>query len=396
MMKNKKIIIVFMTMTAVSILSILAVHLIAGRLNTDAEFLFEVLAGLIIAAVVSALYMRMGSGSFNKLSQSLDGLAAGKKSCADINLDQYKNTEAGHIALSVKNIIKRFTSEVGGLAQTSSQLAVSASELASITENSLQTVTEQQMETEQVATAMNEMTATVEEVSRHAAAASEETKSVNEYSQNGMAVAEKTYQSITSLVESVNKASGVIEKLEKESNEIGAILDVIKGIAEQTNLLALNAAIEAARAGEQGRGFAVVADEVRTLAGRTQQSTHEIEEMINRLQGGAHDSVTVMRQALEKGQTGSEQAVEMRDSLKVITKGVTSINDMNTQIATAAEEQMTVANEINQNIINISALSERNTEDANKSYETSEQLAGFSVQLQDSLKNMDTGEAEVF
>ena len=152
-------------------------------------------------------------------------------------------------------------------------------------------------------------------------------------------MAGQTQRGIEELVGNIENAAAVVNRLEKESEGVGVVLDVIKGIAEQTNLLALNAAIEAARAGEQGRGFAVVADEVRTLASRTQESTHEIEEMIERLRAGARESVAVMGAALDQGQSGAEQVANTLAALTEISGAVNKINDMNTQIATAAEEQ---------------------------------------------------------
>ena len=346
-----------------------------------------ILLGSVVATAVilSIIYQRLPDSNASQLEQLLSGIADKGQALDSINPENFNDGSQYMVAKHLNKIFADISSDLNRFKQTSNQLAVSASDMATTTEQNLRTITEQQMETEQVATAMNEMTSTVEEVSRNAASASQGTHEVNEHSTHGMQIAEQTLESINTLVSSVNNAAEVIEKLEKESNEIGAILDVIKGIAEQTNLLALNAAIEAARAGEQGRGFAVVADEVRTLAGRTQQSTHEIEEMINRLQSGAHESVTVMKHALENGEKGSEQVVQMRDSLQTITTALASVNDMNTQIATAAEEQTAVANEINQNIINISSLAEQNTEYANKSYQSSEGFARISMQLQEML-----------
>ncbi len=220
-------------------------------------------------------------------------------------------------------------------------------------------ILEQKGEVDQVATAMTEMSATVHEVARNATEAAEAAQRADEETGKGKMVVSQAIEAIDLLANEVNDAAQVIHRLEQDSDEIGAVLDVIRGIAEQTNLLALNAAIEAARAGEQGRGFAVVADEVRTLAQRTQQSTQEIQNMIERLQSGAQDAVKAMEQGRSRAQVGVEQAAEAGVSLETIAQAVGTISDMNTQIATAAEEQSVVAEEINLNIVSISDMADK-------------------------------------
>ena len=186
---------------------------------------------------------------------------------------------------------------------------------------------------------------------------------------------------IKALAERVEQAAQTIESLNTNSEEIGVVLEVIKGIADQTNLLALNAAIEAARAGEQGRGFAVVADEVRTLASRTQKSTEEIHHMIERLQHGARNAVKVMAEGREQAQNGVEQATRAGESLAQITFAITTINDMNTQIATAAEQQSAVAEEINRNVVAISDAMTHATDSVRQASNASHSLENLSNQL---------------
>ncbi|MCB1922041.1 MAG: methyl-accepting chemotaxis protein, partial [Candidatus Competibacteraceae bacterium] len=200
-------------------------------------------------------------------------------------------------------------------------------------------IRQQLAEAEQVATAMNEMTATVQDVAQTAASADAAASDADAKASEGRSVAVQALAATEDLVNEVQQAAAVIRKLESESESIGAVLDVIRGIAEQTNLLALNAAIEAARAGEQGRGFAVVADEVRTLAGRTQDSTQEIQRMIESLQQGTKGATQSMEKGQTKAQSTLDQVKSTEQTLSVISQAVARIKEMNAQIATAAEEQ---------------------------------------------------------
>jgi methyl-accepting chemotaxis protein len=229
---------------------------------------------------------------------------------------------------------------------------------------------------------MNEMAATVQEVSRNAQYAADGALKADEEARNGAAVVTETIAAINSLSGNVENASEVIQRLEAESENIGSVLDVIRGIAEQTNLLALNAAIEAARAGEQGRGFAVVADEVRTLASRTQQSTSEIQEMIERLQQGSKNAVAVMEEGRRQTQAGVEQAARAGQTLQDITAAITSIRDLNTQIASAAEQQASVAEEINRSIVSINEVADETSLGMREAAMSSNQLTQYASQLQ--------------
>lgn len=277
---------------------------------------------------------------------------------------------------------KGFASLVKEILGSAGQLAAAAEELSAITEQSNSGVMRQQGEIEQVATAMNEMSATVSEVSRNAANAASAAQEADNSAKEGWQVVNTTVETINNLASEVERTSEVIENLKGDSISIGTVLDVIRDIAEQTNLLALNAAIEAARAGEQGRGFAVVADEVRTLASRTQQSTCEINNMIERLQNGASQAVSVMEMGRSKAEESVEQAAKAGEALQSITNVVDNIKSMNMQIASAAEEQSATAEEINRNIVNISEVAQDTAEGSQQTASASDQLAKLASSLQ--------------
>lgn len=277
---------------------------------------------------------------------------------------------------NVANLVKTLT---GGV----TQLETATANMASISSATVDGVMTQQSETAQVATAMNEMAASVQEVARTAAGAAEAARNADDEAKAGKQVVLDTMGSIDSLAGEVEKAAQTLTNLETDISNIGAIVDVIRGITEQTNLLALNAAIEAARAGEHGRGFAVVADEVRTLAARTQSSTHEIEEMVERLQNGAQEAVSVMNDGRERAKTSVEKAASAGAALDTITGMITTLDEMSAQISSAANEQSSVAEDINRGIVNISQVAEHTAEGAREASVAVESLSSISVQLQE-------------
>ncbi|NOZ38589.1 MAG: hypothetical protein GXP11_11155 [Gammaproteobacteria bacterium] len=346
-----------------------------GLLSNSLEYL----SNLLFAGLGILLGLKLIDSSIAHSIQSIIDNPSSKYSCDD---------NIAPLCETYRDQASQLEQRNQDLRTTSNQLATSAAQISETTERTQSNTTRQQAEIDMVATAMNEMTATVEEVARNAELAAVSAKTANDEAGSGMQVANQSKTEINSLVQDIDNAAQVLNKLAAESDNIGSVLDVIKGIADQTNLLALNAAIEAARAGEQGRGFAVVADEVRTLASRTQQSTLEIQEMIGKLQSGTKDSVTVMSNALERGQSSVEAVDKTVSSLHTIQSAISSINDMNAQIATASEEQTQVANEINQNLVNISSISQQTTADADDAYHASVALSDISMQLSEKTKTL--------
>jgi methyl-accepting chemotaxis protein len=278
-----------------------------------------------------------------------------------------------------KNVANLVHTMVGGV----SQLNTATQNMEAISKETVSGVLKQQAETTQVATAMNEMTASVQEVARTASGAAEAARNADNEAKAGKQVVMETMEAIDSLANEVEKAASQLSSLEADIGNIGAIVDVIRGITEQTNLLALNAAIEAARAGEHGRGFAVVADEVRTLAARTQSSTHEIEEMVERLQQGAQVAVKVMNDSRERARDSVDKASSAGAALDTITAMISTMDEMSAQISSAANEQSSVAEDINRGIVNISQVAEHTAEGARESSVAVETLSSLSSQLQE-------------
>ena len=274
--------------------------------------------------------------------------------------------------------------------QAASELLTASEQLLKTANLNEQLISQQKIATEQGASSIQQMSETVHDVASHTTDAADMAQmAISEFTA-GQAEVTKTQSSINALAAKVADASTVINNLSDDSRQIGSVLEVIQGIAEQTNLLALNAAIEAARAGEQGRGFAVVADEVRNLARRTQDSTREIQAVIEKMQNSTSKAVSVMAEGQSQAQTSVEQARKAGESLTAINQSVQRISDMNTQIATAAEEQAVVANEINQNFNQITSSASRAEQEALKITKASKQLESLAKVLEKNVSQFKT------
>jgi len=269
--------------------------------------------------------------------------------------------ELGVMALALNNMMDRILGVMRDVNIATINLAESVEQTSKTMEQTNTGVIQQQNATDQVATAINEMTATVQEVASNAAQAADAAKSADDEARNGQTIVQKSIDVIQTMESKVEEANEAIRLVAEASKDIGAVLDVIRGVSEQTNLLALNAAIEAARAGEAGRGFAVVADEVRTLAQRTQESTNEIQSTIERLQSGSDHAVHVMGEGQQKIAEVVASSKQAGDSLSSITEAVKMISDLNIQIASAAEEQSSVTENINHNVSDISNIAAETT-----------------------------------
>jgi len=293
-----------------------------------------------------------------------------------------RRDELGVLQQGIQRMGSTLRDLIGGIRDGVTQIASAAEELSAVTEQTSAGVNSQKVETDQVATAMHEMSATVQEVARNAADASRAAADADREANQGDRVVGEAIAQIERLAAEVTRSTEAMSHLQQESNKIGSVMDVIKAVAEQTNLLALNAAIEAARAGEAGRGFAVVADEVRGLAQRTQKSTEEIEELVAGLQHGTQQVASIMHSSRELTDSSVELTRKAGGSLESITRTVSNIQSMNQQIAAAAEQQSAVAEEISRSVINVRDISEQTASASEETAASSVELARLGSQLQ--------------
>lgn len=346
------------------------------------------LIGLAIAALMAALVAILIRSIIKPLRHSMQAMANIASGEADLthNLDVSGNDELATLSRDFNTFTQKLRTVVGQLFETSNALAQSSSALGGLAGQAHQQSQQQSQQMELVATAVNEVSYAVQEVAKNAEHASNEVDQAEKQAGQGQQSIESSLQQIDQLSTTITEAVGVIQSLADETTQIGSVLEVIGSIADQTNLLALNAAIEAARAGEQGRGFAVVADEVRLLAQRTQSSTAEIHTMIERLQKNSSAAVTVITKSSRASQATVEQASQAGESLGHIAQALRNLSGLNASIASATLQQTHVVDDINQNVTQAAGLAQQSTLAAEQSSAAGKQLGELAEQLNRSLR----------
>jgi methyl-accepting chemotaxis protein len=352
------------------------------------------LLGLLIGIFSSALIARGITAPLKRVANSFEEIADGDGNL-NVHLAEEGSDETVRLGRAFNRFIERIRETVEEVAFAATRLAPAVESFSSGAESTHRGMLLQQRETEQIAAAVNEMSATVHEVASNTSLAADAANQADHETDTGKQVVGNTIKAISDVSAEMERISEVIANVNDDSQRIGGVLDVIVGIAEQTNLLALNAAIEAARAGEQGRGFAVVADEVRSLAQRTQRSTEEIRTMIEGLQSSTKQAVGVIAEGRKSTEVSVQQAGQAGESLDAILSAVDTINAMNTQIATAAEEQSAVAEEINRNISRISDVTAQTTSEAAELSHESETLVKLSEELLGVVGSFNLGEKQL-
>ena len=351
--------------------------------GASTQIWITVVISLIIAAGIAFVTVKAITVPLRKVNELLNIASSGDLTH---KLDQSGQDEFGELAKNCNNLIDSLTGLISGIRNRAEQLAAASEQTSAVTTQTTSSIQDQKSQIAQVATATTEMHSTSQMVTQSAEDTLAQIKHADNEAQNVRAISMENKSTIEVLSNDVQQAADVINKLHQDSASIGGILDVIRGVADQTNLLALNAAIEAARAGEQGRGFAVVADEVRTLASRTQESTQEINAMIEVLQAGAEKAVSVMNQGKEQTTVCVEQTEKATQALDLITDAVHKAHDVSSQIEQSAREQNVVSQEISERLESIVGIAEETSVGAQQTSESSHEVARLAEELQQSIQ----------
>ncbi|MDP2561027.1 methyl-accepting chemotaxis protein [Psychrobium sp. 1_MG-2023] len=343
---------------------------------------YAIIIGIVLIAVGcfgGLIFARTISQPIAYLNESINRVEANSDLTYRLTINS--NDEIGQASAALNSMLEKFHQSISDVAQSAGRIATASEQTSVITEQNSRNLDEQQSQTTQVATAMEQMTITVESVAENLNETVEAVNSADSLSRQGHGTMQETITSVEQLVTQIQQASQVIQEFEEHSNEIVTVLDVIKGVAEQTNLLALNAAIEAARAGEQGRGFAVVADEVRGLAGRTQTSTSEINDVILKLKQSSELAVQSMERSQSVTDSVAAQATIAEQSFADVAAAVAAIAQMNTQIASAVDQQRATSVDINKNINSISTITDQSATGSSQTAQAAQELATLAVTL---------------